>query len=110
MANYPAPRKIAAGHVLITGFGERAPRSEFAIVETIAKATAFKFGRHIEFRFEWSSPGWECAGAAMRWTNGFWAVRWTDRNGSIQGQRFTNDAEGEAKARECFARYCAPEA
>jgi hypothetical protein len=104
MPNIPAPREIPAGKVLLCEYGAE-DRADMARRETIAEAFSHHVAIRALVRLEWSSPGWEIAGSVLRWTNGFWATRWTDRNGCIQGQRFKNDAEGEAQARARFARY-----
>jgi hypothetical protein len=102
-ANYPAPREIPAGHVLISEYGD-ADKRDSAILEKVAEAFSAHVAVRAMVRLEWSSPGWEIAGSMLRWTNGYWACRWTDRNGCTQGQRYKNDDEGRAKARAHFDR------
>ena len=38
-----------------------------------------------------ASSGYEPAGSVARWTDGYYAVRWTDCTGSIQGRRYRLD-------------------
>jgi len=46
-------------------------------------------------RLLWSSPGYECAGSMMRWTNGGWRVNWHDSSYAIQGRRYLPNDEGD---------------
>ena len=101
MGNTPAPREIPAGKVLLAEYGSFAA-SERAIVETIAAAHASRLRAAVSLL--WSSPGFEVAGSVARWTNGYWAIRWTSADGAIMGQRYPNNAEGEAQARAHFER------
>ena len=96
MTNYPEPRDIPAGKVLITPFGYSPPREEYAVVEPVANFMCNHVAIRARVRLEWSSPGWELAGSAMRWTNGYWAVRWEDRSGCTQGKRYLNESEARA--------------
>jgi hypothetical protein len=44
-------------------------------------------------RFVESSAGYEPAGSVARWTDGYYAVRWTDYSGAIQGRRYRDRYE-----------------
>ena len=101
MRNAPAPREIPTGKVLLAEYGSFAA-SERAIIETIAAAHASRLRAAVSLL--WSSPGFEVAGSVARWTNGYWAVRWTSVDGAIMGQRYPNNAEGEGRARAHFQR------
>jgi hypothetical protein len=115
MSNYPAPRDVPANKVLIAEARDMNSGNR-TVVETIAVAMPHADfpGRHNipdGIKLQWSSPGFELAGAAMRWTNGYWAVRWFDRYDNVyRGQRYAPDAEGETKARAHFARLTGAEA
>jgi len=101
MSNYPAPRELPPGKVLIAEYGSFAA-SELAIVETIAEAPSSRLLAAVSLL--WSSPGFEVAGSVARWTNGYWAVRWTRSDGAVMGQRYRNNEEGEIHARAHFER------
>lgn len=105
--NYPAPREIPPGKVLIAEYGEQ--NAERAVVELIAEKEPradFPGRRAIlgGIWLIWSSPGFEFAGSCMTWTNGYWAVRWRRRDNTYHGQRYRLDDGGETKAREHFRR------
>jgi len=110
MSNYPAPREIPAGKILITPYGMPASEviPDLAKVEIIAQKYVAYCAIRATVRLEWQSPGWENAGSACRWTNGYWACRWFDaRSNATHGARYSNDDAGEAKAREHYARLLA---
>ncbi len=106
MANYPEPREIPAGKILIAEYGS-AEAKQRAVVEKIAAAPPRAglqrswFGDEI--MLVWSSPGFQPAGSCMTWTNGFWAVWFHQPDGTRHGRRYTPDAAGEAVARTHFA-------
>lgn len=108
--NYPAPRVIPDGKILLAEYGDKAIEGNRAIVELIDNAPPNQLfpGRHqilAGINLIWSSPGFEMAGAVMRWTNGFWSVRWFNVNSNTyHGTRYKPDDEGEAKARDHFRR------
>ena len=112
MPNYPAPREIPAGKILladpgIPGHSEEI-RANRAILEVIDEKPPGDLLRHSTYdnrvRLVWSSPGFQIAGSCFTWTNGFWAVWWHDRSYARQGRQYHPNDEGEAKAREHFAR------
>lgn len=114
--NYPAPREIPPGKILIVGPMERGweeATKEHAIVELLAEAPPNKRLRPSVYDNKvtlfWSSPGFEIGGSVLRWTNGYYAVHWRDRSYAIQGRRFRPDEEGEAKAREQFRKWTTEE-
>ena len=104
MSNFPAPREIPQGKILLAEYGSF-PASECAIAQTIASAHSTKIRAAVSL--VWSSPGFEVAGSVARWTNGYFAVRWTNADGAIMGQRYRNDGAGEASARAHFDRLTA---
>jgi hypothetical protein len=104
MANYPAPRDIPAGKILIT---EGPSGDQASIREVIKSAYCEHVAIRAKVRLVWSSPGFEPAGSVARWTNGFWAVLWEDRSGSTQGRRYEATDEGEAEARAHYDRLFA---
>ena len=103
--NHPAPRDIPAGKVLLSEYRD-ARREDMAVVET--KDTRYSTHPAIRstVRLVWSSPGWECAGSMMRWTNGFYGVLYTASDGATHGRRFLY--EDEDKARSLFTEWTAP--
>ncbi len=101
MSNIPVRRDIPAGKILLADYGDR--DYEAATLETIAEGFAPHPAINATVRLQWSSPGFEPAGSRARWTNGYFAVRWTDRGGATQGQRYPDDPAGEADARARFA-------
>lgn len=111
MSNYPAPREIPAGKVILAELSIPSHYKDVianrAHVEKIDEKPPGPLLRHNTYDnrvvLAWSSPGYECAGAMMRWTNGFWAVWWMDRSYARQGRRYRLNDEGETKAREHFA-------
>ena len=102
--NHPSPREIPAGKVMLSEYGPEI-RSEMAVVELIDKKWSDRPGIKAFVKLEWSSPGWECAGSCARWTNGYWAVRYEDRNGCRQGRCMKSEDE----ARALFAKWTAPQ-
>jgi hypothetical protein len=106
---YPQPRDIPPGKVLIGEAGSADVRGNLAKVETLATAKgAVPFMRSLDVMLQWSSPGYEIAGSCCRWTNGYWAVRW-QRDGATHGRRYPNGADGEAAAREHFKSLTTPQ-
>lgn len=83
------PRLVEYGDVL----AGRAPRSDVT-----QHGEAFSARVRAVVQLVSATAGYEPAGAAMRWTDGFWAV-WWEAHGARQGQRFLT----EAPARERFA-------
>lgn len=57
-----------------------------------------------------SLSGYEIAGSACRWTDGYFAVRYRDDSGATQGRRFLLNEQGEADARALFATWTTPQA
>ena len=111
--NYPAPREIPRGKVLLADpLRDQAEiAANRARLHLIAEAAPGALLKHSIYdgkvRLVWSSPGWEIAGSMMRWTNGFWAVWWLDRSYARQGRRYLPDDAGETTARAHFARLTA---
>lgn len=70
------PRTAEAGQIDAMG----APRSVTTILDT-------KSANGREYRLLMVSPGYEVAGSAMRWTDGYFAVRFT-LDGARHGRRF----------------------
>ena len=101
MTYYPAPREIPPGKILIAEWRDVGIHLR-AIGRTIAEAPSARVRAVV--RIVWSSPGYESAGSCARWTNGFWAVRWRDSSGAIQGRRYLPTEAGEAEARAHFAK------
>ena len=95
MSNFPAPREIPQGKVLLAEYGGF-HASKRAIVQTVASAHSTKIRAAVSLVA--SSPGFEVAGSVARWTNRYFAVRWTNSDGAIMGQRYRNDGAGEAGA------------
>jgi hypothetical protein len=107
--NYPAPREIPPGKILIKECGDPTVSQNLAIREIIEEAPprAGMPGRGSirgNIRLVWSSPGFEIAGSVMIWTNGYWAVRYVRTDGTRHGQSYRPDADGEAEARAHFQR------
>ncbi len=110
MSNYPAPREIPAGKIILADLGIPSHLADVqanrAHVDRIAEAPPGTLLKHSTYdnkvTLAWSSPGYEIAGSMMRWTNGYWAVWWWDRSYARQGRRFPSTDEGETKAREHF--------
>ena len=101
--NHPAPRDIPAGKVLLCEYRD-ARREDMAIVETLASKHSDQPAIRGTVTLLWSSPGWECAGSMLRWTNGYYGVRFTAKDGAIHGRRF----QSEDEARKLFATWTAP--
>lgn len=86
----PETREIPAGRTLLAEYGDVA-ESDLARVETLE--TREVHGR--EYRLIHSSPGFECAGSVMRWTNGYWGIRF-ESGGAIQGRQFKTEEEARS--------------
>lgn len=95
--SYPtnAPRAIPAGKVLVAETCQPHEQAQLTVLD-------IKHSNHVairaDVRLERCDPGFECAGSMMRWTNGYYAVRWTDRTGATQGNRYSADFTGFEKA------------
>ncbi|MCW2240746.1 hypothetical protein [Azospirillum canadense] len=101
--NHPAPRDIPAGKVLLCEYRD-ARREDMAIVETLASKHSDQPAIRSTVTLLWSSPGWEIAGSMLRWTNGYYGVRFTANDGAIHGRRF----QSEDAARTLFAAWTVP--
>jgi len=106
MVTTPQPRDIPAGKILLAEYGDQDFIENRAQVNTLASAWSDQVRAKV--RLEHSSPGYEMAGSCARWTNGWFAVRWLDGSATY-GQRYKDDAEGEIKAREHFAKLTTQE-
>jgi hypothetical protein len=91
---YPAPsrQEIPAGKIRLCEYAD-ADRADMAQVE-VFETRAGDFGK--VYRLLVSSPGWECAGSVLRWTNGYYAVRITEPSGSFGGRQFKTLDEARA--------------
>lgn len=83
----PQTRTIPAGKILLAEYGEvnDADKARVTILERNLVA-----GR--EYLLVHSTPGFESAGSCMRWTNGFYGVRFHS-NGAINGRQFKTEQE-----------------
>jgi hypothetical protein len=71
--------------------------SHLTIIATGESAT--REGRVI--RLEHATSGYELAGSCARWTDGYWAVRFNENDGTLHGRRFRDEGE----ARTLFAAW-----
>jgi hypothetical protein len=110
--NYPAPREIPPGKILLAECGDPAVSENRTIREIVEEALprpgmSGRGSIHGNIRLVWSSPGFEIAGSVMIWTNGYWAVWYSRVDGTCHGRRYRPDAEGEAKAHAHFRQLTA---
>ena len=54
-----------------------------------------------EIRLEHATAGYECAGSCAIWVDGYWAVRFNDKDGTRHGRR----CRQESDARELFKAW-----
>ncbi len=94
----PEMREIPAGKILLAECGDvdESTRAQTEIVERILVANRCYLLVH-------SSPGFELAGSCMRWTNGYWAVRFM-ANDAWQGRQFKTEAEARSLLEVWVAR------
>lgn len=90
---------VPPGMVRVADYGTFA-RELYTAVTVLEQATAALHG-YPTAHLVHSTRGYETAGSCARWTEAYWAVRWSDGTCS-HGQRFA--ADNEAGARAYFAR------
>jgi hypothetical protein len=103
MANYPAPREIPPGGILLCEYGspDYVPCARSIVAERSLIGKKAGLSRALLI---WSSPGLEPAGSVGRWTNGYWKATLQANDGSTHGRLCPPTAEGEAEARAHYAR------
>src|SRR5690348_7658146 len=91
MAAAPAAREIPAGKILLAEYGElnETNKAQVTILDTVE-------GDRKTYSLIHSTPGFESAGSCARWTNGYYAVRIKQRDGSIGGRCFKTLHEAQA--------------
>ena len=96
---------VPPGMVRTADFGTFS-RDLYAEVTVLDAATG-ALHRYPTVQLVYSTRGYEIAGSCARWTEAYWAVRWSDGSAS-HGQRYSMD--DEAKARAHFAKLTDPQA
>lgn len=81
-------RDIPPSKVLLAEYGTTTgqPRPDATILDT-------KVCGRRRIRLEAVTAGWAIAGSVLRWDNGYFAVRWDERDGTTHGRRFRELAD-----------------
>lgn len=99
---------VPAGMVRLANCGsyDRALDSEHTVLAQAVGA----LHRFPTVYLQYQTRGFNIAGSQMRWDEASWGVLYYPGDGTRHGQRFSADAEGEAKARALFAKWTDPQA
>ena len=86
----------------IAEYGTLVVNEHRAIWTKIAERSG-EYGRRYQLAH--STAGYEPAGAAARWTDGYWVARIVDSSGTTHGRQFGLDSDGESQARALYSSY-----
>ncbi len=94
----PSTREIPAGKILLAECGDvdETNRAQTEILERVLVGNRCYLLVH-------SSPGFELAGSCMRWTNGYYAVRFMATN-AWHGRQFKTEQEAREMLEVWVAR------